>query len=292
MKDTILNHESEIRLGLAVFVMLLIAVWELMAPAQPLRMRRQVRWINNLGLALMNMLMLRWIFPLAAVSSALWAQSHEFGLFNQLKINDLTALVAAIVLLDLAIWSQHVMMHTWPWLWRLHRVHHADPDFDFTTGSRFHPLEMLFSMILKMTTVALIGAPVLAVVIFEIILNASAVFNHGNIHLHPSIETLLRRLIVTPAMHRVHHSQNPRETNSNYGFFLSIWDHLFSTHHASPKQSMQIQIGIREHQEASQVCHILGMLALPFVSAPSKPLHSVDAEVCNDHSPHKKLPHE
>jgi sterol desaturase/sphingolipid hydroxylase (fatty acid hydroxylase superfamily) len=273
MQDIILNQVSAIRLGAAALVMLIIAVWELAAPEQPLQLSKGMRWLNNLGLALINTLVIRLIFPLAAVAAAIWAQAQGYGLLNQFQIHGgLTALLA-IVLMDLAIWGQHVLMHAVPWLWRLHRVHHADPDFDLSTGSRFHPLEMIFSMLLKMIVIVLIGPAASTVVVFEILLNAMAVFNHGNIRLPKWIEKPLRWLIVTPAMHRVHHSQNPLETNSNYGFSLSIWDHLFNTHHISPSHASVIKIGIREFQAKSDVSSIPGMLTLPFKSPASAPLH-------------------
>lgn len=232
--DSLLNFEPIIRLGAFVGIFALMATWEALAPARRLANARRVRWTNNLGLVALNTVVLRLAFPTAAVGVALLAEVNGWGLFNQLGVPLWISLPLTVVLMDLAIWAQHVAFHFIPPLWRLHRMHHADLDYDVTTGARFHPIEILLSMGIKLALVVSLGAPAVAVLVFEVLLNATAMFNHGNVRLPSRLDAVLRWLVVTPDMHRVHHSAVMAETNSNYGFNLPWWDRLFRTYRAQP----------------------------------------------------------
>jgi sterol desaturase/sphingolipid hydroxylase (fatty acid hydroxylase superfamily) len=244
--DTV-AYEPWIRLGVFAAVFALVALAETLAPRRPLAIRRRVRWPNNLAIVALDVLLVRVIFPTAAVGVAVLAEARGFGLFNVVAAPPWLALAAAVVLLDLAIYLQHVLFHAVPALWRLHRMHHADLDFDVTTGARFHPIEILLSMLIKMAVVAALGAPALAVVVFEVLLNATAMFNHGNVRLPEALDRVLRWLVVTPDMHRVHHSVVPAETNSNFGFSLPWWDRLFGTYRAQPAAGHEaMTIGIAQ----------------------------------------------
>lgn len=234
MNESIAALEPVIRVGAFVGVFGLVALWEALAPRRTARFSRRQRWPHNLGLLFLDALLVRLLVPGAAIAVALVGEAHAWGLMNTLAMPDSAKLVLAIVLLDLVIYFQHVLFHAVPVLWRLHRVHHSDIDFDVTTGARFHPVEILLSAAIKMAAVAAIGAPAVAVLVFEVVLNATATFNHSNGRLPISVDRWLRFLIVTPDMHRVHHSVAPRETNSNFGFNVPWWDRLFGTYRAQP----------------------------------------------------------
>jgi sterol desaturase/sphingolipid hydroxylase (fatty acid hydroxylase superfamily) len=265
MQDIITAHESAIRLGFFFGVFGLMAVWELAAPRRALRVSRAVRWTSNLGLVVLNTLLLRLLVPATALGMATAAASHGWGLLHQVQVPFWLAVLASVVILDFVIWLQHVMVHAVPLLWRLHRVHHADPDYDLTTGARFHPLEILLSMLIKLAAVALLGPPLVAVVIFEVLLNATAMFNHGNVRLPAGLDRVLRLFVVTPDMHRVHHSVEDDETNSNFGFNLPWWDRLLGTYRDQPRGGHEAMvIGIRDHTDPREVARLPGMLALPF----------------------------
>ena len=209
------------------------------------------RWITNIGILIISSMILRIAFPAAAVGIAIWAHANHFGLFNLIAAHPLIAGVLCFIVLDFAVWLEHVISHKWQWLWRIHRVHHSDTGFDVTTALRFHPLEIIVSILWKGAIVALLGAPVMAVLIFEIVLNGSAMFNHANVKLPLVLDRFLRFAIVTPDMHRIHHSQDISETNSNYGFNFSIWDRLFGLYTAQPKTGMQgLKIGLTEFDQA------------------------------------------
>jgi len=265
VNDWILDHEMPIRLGFFFGVLLLVALWEVLAPRRTPALSRLVRWTNNLGLVFLNSLLLRLLFPAAAVGMAAFAAAHGWGLFNHFDLPIVAALIISLVAMDLVIYLQHVMVHAVPALWRLHRVHHADPDYDVTTGARFHPIEIILSMLIKFATIIVLGAPVLAVVIFEVMLNATAMFNHGNIRLPARLDRVLRWLVVTPDMHRVHHSVEDDEANSNFGFNLPWWDRLFGTYRDQPRTGHQgMTIGIHRFRSAREVTWLPGMLLLPF----------------------------
>jgi len=226
--------EGLIRLAAFAVVFAAIALWELVAPRrQPLYTRRS-RWPHNLGLLLLDVLVLRVLAPGAVVGGARAAEARGWGFLNLASLPPWAAFVIGVVLLDLVIYFQHVMFHAVPALWRLHRVHHADQDFDVTTGTRFHPVEILVSTVIKCAAVAAIGAPAVAVLVFEVLLNATAMFNHANASLPAWAERSVRWLIVTPDMHRVHHSVLYDESSSNFGFSLPWWDRLFGTYRAQP----------------------------------------------------------
>jgi sterol desaturase/sphingolipid hydroxylase (fatty acid hydroxylase superfamily) len=226
---------------------------------------RALRWTSNLGLVLLNTLLLRLIFPLATVGVAAFCATNGWGAFNHFQVPFWLGAPLAVIAMDFVIWLQHVMFHAVPVLWRLHRVHHADLDYDLTTGSRFHPIEIALSMLIKVATITVLGPPVVAVVIFEVILNAAAMFNHGNIRLPASVDRVLRWVIVTPDMHRVHHSVEDDETNSNFGFNLPWWDRLLGTYREQPRAGqVGMTIGIHGHTDLREVARLDGMLLMPF----------------------------
>lgn len=245
MHDFMIAHEPTIRALGFTLVLSVMALWELVAARRPQTVKRSLRWPNNLAIVLLNTLLVRLLFPLAAVGVAIQAAEQGWGLLNLFSLPGWISAVLSIAALDMAVYFQHRVFHAVPLLWRLHRMHHADTEFDVTTGLRFHPLEILLSMLIKMAVVLLIGAPALAVLVFEVLLNATALFNHGNVRLPQSIDRGLRLILVTPDMHRVHHSVIPRETNSNFGFSVPWWDRLFGTYRAQPEKGHQgMMIGL------------------------------------------------
>ena len=264
--DTFLQtHEAAIRLGFFIGIFAVMALWELWAPRRVLTVDKAIRWANNLGLVALNTLLLRLLFPAAAVGMAALANDQGWGLLNHFELPAWLAILVAVIVLDFVIWLQHVMVHAIPALWRLHRVHHADPDFDVTTGSRFHPIEIILSMLVKFATIAVLGPPVAAVIIFEVLLNAMAMFNHANVRLPAKLDLILRWFVVTPDMHRVHHSIEDDETNSNFGFNLPWWDRLFGTYRDQPRGGHQkMTIGIRGYNQPRDVSWLPGMIMLPF----------------------------
>lgn len=265
LTETILAHEVFIRLGFFFGVFALVALWEIRAPRRVLTRSKSLRWLNNIGLVVLNSVILRLIFPAAAVGVAAFVEQAGWGVLNLYDIAFGFKVLIAVVALDFMIYLQHVMVHAVPLLWRLHRVHHADPDYDVTTGARFHPIEIIFSMLIKFAAIVVLGAPVIAVVIFEVLLNATAMFNHGNIKLPSKMDSWLRWLVVTPDMHRVHHSTESDEANSNFGFNLPWWDRLFGTYRAQPRLNHEtMHIGIHQFNQAKDVSWLSGMLLLPF----------------------------
>jgi len=257
--------EGMIRLGSFVAIFGLMGLWELLAPARDRSLPRLRRWPNNLALAALNVASVRVLFPAAGVGLAVMAEAQGAGLLRLPDLPYWLAVLAGVVVLDLAIYLQHLLFHAVPALWRLHRVHHADPDFDVTTALRFHPVEILLSIFIKAAVIFAFGPPVLAVLIFEVVLNGASVFNHANVRLPPRIERILRWLVVTPDMHRVHHSKDMQETNSNYGFNLSIWDRLFGTYRAQPALGHEgMRIGVSGLENPKSSVRLLGLLAQPF----------------------------
>lgn len=243
-----------------------MAVWEVLAPKRALTVSKTIRWANNLGLVFFNSFILRLVFPVAAVGIAAFASEHGWGLLNYYSLPFVVSAIISIIIMDLVIYLQHVLVHAVPVLWRLHRVHHADLDYDVTTGARFHTFEILLSMLIKFATIIVLGPPVVAVIVFEVVLNAMAMFNHGNVGLPKLLDSFLRWFIVTPDMHRVHHSIEDDETNSNFGFNLSWWDRLFGTYREQPRGGHQgMTIGIRGFREMKQAAWITGLLTMPFV---------------------------
>ena len=233
--DFVLANEIGLRLGGFLGVLTVMALWELCAPRRRLSASRWQRWSSNLGFVAIDALMLRLLLPIAAVGAAVLAAEQEWGLFNALAVPIWIAVLVSILVLDLAIYAQHVMFHKVPFLWRLHRVHHTDVDLDATSGVRFHPFEIALSLVFKIAIIVVLGAPAVAIVVFEVLLNATAMFNHANVRLPRAADRILRAAIVTPDMHRVHHSVHRDETDSNYGFNLSVWDRLFRTYRDQPR---------------------------------------------------------
>ena len=264
--DWIIVNEVSVRLSFFFGVFAVIAIWEIVSPRRVLSVSKGVRWANNIGLVILNSVVLRLLFPAAAVGVALVADQMNWGLLNFYEIPIMLSMVIAIVLMDFIIYLQHVMVHAIPALWRIHRVHHADLDYDVTTGSRFHPLEIILSMLIKFATIMLLGPPVLGVIMFEIMLNASSMFNHGNLKIPQGLDRILRWFLVTPDMHRVHHSVEDDEANSNFGFSLPWWDRLFGTYRDQPRGGHEAMvIGIHQYRDPKQVDQLPGMLMLPFV---------------------------
>ncbi|HEX9192807.1 MAG TPA: sterol desaturase family protein [Burkholderiales bacterium] len=254
--------ELALRGGVFVAVFAALALWEHMAPARALRLSRFQRWRANLGLAIVSTLVVRFIVPGSAIAMAVVASKEGWGLFNRLEAPAWSAILSAVVLLDLIVYFQHVLFHSVPVLLRLHSVHHADPDFDLTTGIRFHPIEILISALIKLAAVAALGAPVVAVLAFELLLNATAMFNHANVSLPVWLEPWVRRVLVTPDMHRIHHSVVEAERNSNYGFCLSIWDRLLGTYTRAPRGALDI--GLSAWRDHRVVATLPGTLGMPF----------------------------
>lgn len=252
MTDFILTHEASLRLSVFVVILLVMMAAEILFPRKARVMGRTRRWTSNLLLVVIDGLFVRLIFPVIAVGIAVIASDKNWGLFNSLDLPIWLEITFAIIILDMLIYWQHVASHHIPFLWAMHKVHHADRDIDVTTGSRFHPLEIGLSMAYKMALIVLLGAPVIAVILFELILNACAMFNHSNVKLPLGLDRLLRRFIVTPDMHRVHHSARISETNSNYGFSLSLWDRIFGSYTAQPANGHDgMVIGLKEHQDTA-----------------------------------------
>ena len=264
MHEALFAYEPLVRLGIFAAVFVAMAVWELLTPRRPQAIGRNWRWPNNLGVLAVDALLVRVLLPITAVGLALVAEAHGFGLFNIIALPTWASIVLSVILLDLAIYLQHVLFHAVPALWRLHRMHHADLEFDVTTGLRFHPIEILLSTGIKLAVVATFGTPAAAVLIFEVLLNATSMFNHSNIRVAPEIDRVLRWFVVTPDMHRVHHSILRRETNSNFGFNLPWWDRLLGTYRAQPAAGHDaMTIGIEQFRDAREL-GLDRMLLQPF----------------------------
>lgn len=261
-------NEAAVRLSFFFGILIIVALWEVLSPRRVLTTSKPIRWLSNMGIVVINTLMVRLLFPLIVINLAFTAQENGWGLLNNLDMPYWVSVFAGVLMLDLIIYLQHVMFHTVPALWRLHMVHHADLDIDVTTGLRFHPIEIYISMGIKAGAVAALGASPLTVLIFEVILNATAMFNHGNIKLPLGLDRVLRLLVVTPDMHRVHHSVTIRETNSNFGFNFPWWDRLLGTYRAQPVAGHEgMTIGLAQFRDPKRnVLH--WMLALPFTGDP------------------------
>jgi sterol desaturase/sphingolipid hydroxylase (fatty acid hydroxylase superfamily) len=262
----IFNHEPIIRLGIFAGVLAVMALWELLAPRRRPTVRRPARWLSNLGLVALDTAAARVVLPLGVVGVALAAEGRGWGLFNNVAVPGWLAVVVSAVVLDFVIYLQHVVFHAVPLLWRLHMVHHADLDFDVTTGVRFHTIEILLSLGIKSAAVVLLGAPALGVLIFEVLLNATSMFSHGNVRLPARLDRVLRLVVVTPEMHRVHHSVVVNETNSNFGFNVPWWDYLFGTYRPQPAAGHEgMVIGLEQFRDERRTERLHWMLLLPFV---------------------------
>lgn len=260
--------EPAVRLAAFGLIFSALALFELWSPrlerAELTGALKARRWLTNIAILIASSAALRVIFPLAAVGSAIWAGENGYGLLPWLGLHPMAAGFLAFVLLDLAIWFEHVMSHKIPLFWRIHRMHHADTGFDVTTALRFHPIEIVLSMLWKAAVIIALGAPPVAVLIFEIVLNGSSMFNHANLKLPMSADRILRVIIVTPDMHRIHHSSETSETNSNYGFNFAFWDRLFGTYVKAPRAGqLGLEIGLKEWRGETP-SHLLWSLLLPF----------------------------
>jgi len=249
-----------------------MAVWELLAPRRPLITSKASRWFSNLGIVLLDTLAVRLILPVQAVGMALFVETHGWGILNNVILSPWMKIFLGILGLDLVIYLQHAMFHYLPVFWRLHRMHHTDLDFDVTTGFRFHPLEILLSMGIKMAAVTVLGASAIAVILFEVLLNATSMFNHGNVRLPRGIDRVLRLLVVTPEMHRVHHSVVIKEYNSNFGFNFPWWDRFMGTYHAQPTRGHEgMTIGLSQYRDPRRLT-FPWLLILPFSQPGNYPL--------------------
>jgi sterol desaturase/sphingolipid hydroxylase (fatty acid hydroxylase superfamily) len=265
MNLPIAKNELWIRLGFFFGILIIMFLWEIIMPRRPLATSKITRWFSNLSLVLIDSVAVRLAFPAGLVGVAFLAQQRGWGIFNFLELSFLVKIISGVLILDLAIYLQHVMFHSAPLLWRLHMVHHSDMDIDVTTGIRFHPIEILLSMGIKMIIVILIGAPAVAVLIFEIILNGTSMFNHGNVRYSQQIDSFLRLFVVTPEMHRVHHSTIRWETNSNLGFNFPWWDRLFGTYRNQPaKGHLEMTIGLDQYKDPQKL-RLPWLIVLPFI---------------------------
>ena len=267
--DDLLSHGSAIRLGVFLGVFALMSVWECLAARRTRTAPRRARWPSNLAVSFLHGFLTRLVAPAGAVGFALFAESRGFGLFPAVHWPGLVAGLACVLVLDLAIYWQHRLFHAVPLLWRLHRMHHTDLDVDVTTGARFHPFEILLSLGIKCLVIAALGAPAVSVLVFEVLLNATAMFNHSNVKLPGAVDRLLRCLVVTPDQHRVHHSVLPRETDSNFGFNLPWWDWLFGTYRAQPERGHDgMTLGVEQFRDPAEL-RLDRMLAQPFRTEPA-----------------------
>jgi len=259
------KSEPIIRLGFFFGILVIMFFWEVFAPRRNLTTSKITRWISNLGLVMIDSITVRLALPAGLAGIAILAQQRGWGLFNQFELSNLSKIIFSVLILDLTIYLQHLMFHSAPLLWRLHMVHHSDMDIDVTTGVRFHPIEIILSMGIKMMAVILIGAPPASVLIFEVILNGTSMFNHGNVRFSQRIDSLLRLLVVTPEMHRVHHSTIRWETNSNLGFSFPWWDRLFGTYRGQPaKGHLEMTIGLDQYKEPGKLT-LPWLIGLPFI---------------------------
>jgi sterol desaturase/sphingolipid hydroxylase (fatty acid hydroxylase superfamily) len=249
-----MENEGILRIVSFFGVLSIIALWEIIPPRRALTTRKRQRWFANLSMIAIATLLVRFTFPLLPVGLAILAQEHGWGILNLISLPPWLAVALAVIALDLVIYLQHVLFHFLPVLWRLHRMHHTDLDLDASSGNRFHPLEIVISIGIKLGAILVIGASPLAVLLFEILLNATSIFNHGNIRIPLGIDRCLRTLLVTPDMHRVHHSIIPRETNSNFGFNLPWWDYLCGTYRAQPSAGhLEMTIGLKEFRDPARL---------------------------------------
>ena len=259
------SNEQIIRLSFFLGVLACVGVWEVIAPRRALTDRKARRWFANLFLVVIDTAVVRFALPVVPVGMAYMARERGWGVLNIIVMPDWITIVLAVVALDFVIYLQHLLFHYLPVFWRFHRMHHTDLDIDVTTGNRFHPLEIVVSIGIKLTAVAIIGPPAVAVVIFEVLLNATSQFNHGNIRIPEAADRFLRLLVVTPDMHRVHHSVTPRETNSNFGFNLPWWDRLCGTYRPQPELGHTgMSIGLKEFRDPA-LLSLPRLLKLPFI---------------------------
>lgn len=266
MQDFIGVSIETVRMTFFIGIFAVMAGLEFLLPRRKRQFGRVRRWPTNWAIVLLDALLVRLIFPIGGVGLCIWAEANGIGLFNHFGASGWLPAVAGFLLLDFAVWLQHLAAHKIPLLWRLHRVHHADGDMDVTTALRFHPIEILLSFMWKAGVAIAVGVPPEAMLIFEIVLNGAAIFNHANARLPLALDRILRLIVVTPDMHRVHHSDRQIETDSNYGFNLSVWDRLFKTYTAQPQGGHDgMTVGLTPDL-AERATHFPASLAIPFVN--------------------------
>lgn len=269
MHNFMLDHDAPIRLGFFFGILLFMSLWEIISPRRALTTAKEARWFANLGLVAIDTLALRLLLPLQAAGMALYAAHHGLGILNSVILPQWFKITLGVLGLDFVIYLQHAIFHAMPLCWRFHRVHHTDLDFDVTTGIRFHPVEIFLSMGIKIIAVVLLGASAAAVILFEVLLNATSMFNHGNVRLPDRIEGVLRLFVVTPEMHRVHHSVVIQEHNSNFGFNLPWWDRLFGTYCPQPAAGHKgMTIGLSNFRDPHSLT-FTRLLILPFITKPT-----------------------
>lgn len=260
------ENETYLRFFFFLSIFFIISILEYFIPRRGLLISKSKRWFNNIVLIIIDSLIIKIIFPIVAVGASLYANQKGIGLFNVLDFAPIYSIILSIIILDFIIYWQHRLFHKINFLWKFHKVHHSDMDYDITTALRFHPIEIIISMCIKIFFVLLLGAPIIAVILFEILLNALAMFNHANIKIIKSIDTFLRYFLVTPDMHRIHHSVLNHELNSNYGFNISFWDRLFNSYTKEPKENYTtMQIGLNNLQDEKKTVSIFAILKLPFL---------------------------
>ncbi len=265
LQSFIAGNEGAIRLSIFLGLFAILAISEWAKPRRKLTMAKGKRWTTNIAIVVLDSVLVRLLFPAAAVGVALWAQSSGYGLFNFFAVPFWLAVLLSFIALDFAVWLSHVLSHKVPLFWRFHRMHHSDRDIDVTTAIRFHPIEIVVSMIWKVAWVVALGAPAVAVILFEIVLNGCAMFNHSNTKLPLWLDRMLRLVLVTPDMHRVHHSAIGDETDSNYGFNLPWWDRLFGTYIDQPELGHDgMTIGLKEWQD-ERPAKLGWSLKVPFI---------------------------
>jgi len=264
MNMFIIDNEVFVRLIFFCGIFAFMAVWEMIAPRRSLSNPRGTRWFNNLTLTFLNSLIVRLFIPITAIEFALYCREHNWGIFNVSGIPEWEAGILSIVVLDLTIYAQHFFFHRIPLFWRFHRMHHTDLDIDVTSGARFHPVEIIISMGIKMVIIVILGAPAWSVLLFEVLLNATSMFNHSNVFMNYRIDKFLRIFLVTPDMHRVHHSVIIQETNSNFGFNFPCWDHFFGTYRDQPASGHEaMSVGLANYRDQKWLT-LPWMLAVPF----------------------------
>lgn len=268
MNMFLVDNEVFLRLSFFTGIFLFMALWEKLAPRRALTQNRLTRWTNNIGLTVVNAILISLVFQVAAAGTALYAEEKGWGLLRMTELPALAEGLAAIIILDFSVFLQHVLFHRVYLFWRFHRMHHTDLDIDVTTGARFHPIEIILSMGIKMGIVLAIGAPAWSVIVFEILLNGTSIFNHSDVFIPSRVDRLLRLLVVTPDMHRVHHSVIIRETNSNFGFNFSWWDRIFRTYLAQPGAGhADMTLGLANYRDTKWLT-LPWMLVVPFMSRP------------------------
>jgi len=268
IQNLIIDNEVSIRLFCFFGIFVIMAILESIFTKRELLLSKNKRWINNISLVFLNTIIIRILFPTATIGVSMYAHNNGIGLFNIIDLTITSTIIVSIILMDLIIYWQHRFFHTINFFWKFHQVHHSDMDYDVTTGFRFHPIEIIFSMIIKFIFIFILGVPVIAIICFEVLLSIFAIFNHSNIHIPKKIDFFLRLFVVTPDMHRIHHSIDYQELNSNYGFNISFWDRIFKSYRDTPKENYtKMTIGLSTLQDEKKTVSLLNILKIPFYKA-------------------------